>query len=97
MEKWKQKNGPKATYDSLIRVFEQAGCLMYAEVVKRIYDREKMIQQSFEVTDDWKPLSPPPMPQPSTYPKHQSPQFPSTPEPSESFVLVNEAGNSSKG
>ena len=34
MEKWKQNLGPDATYDNLIKVFEQAGYKVYAEVVK---------------------------------------------------------------
>ena len=85
-----------ATYDSLIGVFQRAGYCEYAEVVKHICDREMMIQQSSEVMDDSIPSSPPLPPQPSTYPKLQSPQFPSTPASVESFILTNEARNSSR-
>ena len=55
-----------------------------------------MIQQSNEVIDDYIPSSPPLPPQPSTYPKLQSPQFPATPASVEPFVLTNEARNSSE-
>ena len=96
LEKWKQKNGPMATYHELIRVFERACCHYYAEFVKHICDREMMIQQPYEMMDECIPSSPPLLPQPSTYPKLQSPQFPSTPPSVEPFVLTNEASNNSE-
>ena len=85
-----------ATYDDLIGVFQRAGYCGYAEVVKHVRDREMMIQQFSEMTDDSIPSSPPLPPQPSTYPNLRSPQFPSTPASVEPFVLTNEARNSSR-
>ena len=85
-----------ATFCSLIDVFERAGHRDYAEFVKHIRDKEMMFQQSCEMSDDCIPSSPPLPPQPSTYPKLQSPRFPCTPASIESFVL-EEGVNSSEG
>ena len=36
LEKWKQYNGPRATYRNLIAAFEQAGCKNFAS---KVYER----------------------------------------------------------
>ena len=77
MEKWKQNLGPNATYNNLIKVFEQAGYEMYAEIVKGLLmkslqtDSEDFDRNTFNQT-------PPPLQQPLS----QLPVFPSQSEQS---------------
>ena len=63
LQKWKQKLGTKATYNNLIKVFEQAGYETYAEFVKGLVkNMQTIINQT-----------PPP---PSEQPLPQLPVFP---------------------
>ena len=58
MYTWKQRNGSKATYTKLIKIFERAGYKRYADEVKRIArDTDSESSSSGEETE-----------QPQTYP-----------------------------
>ena len=73
MEKWKQKFGHDATYDNLIKVFEQAGSKYYAEIVKGLLMKNSNVQ--VKTGDSNWIITPPP---PSK--ERLSPVFPSESE-----------------
>ena len=67
MEKWKQYRGRDATYNNLIKAFEQAGSKRYAEIVKGLL----MKNVQTDTGDSNRNITPPP---PSK--KRPSPVFP---------------------
>ena len=71
LEMWKQKHGSAATYNNLIKVFEQAGFKGYAEFVKGLL----MKNVQADTGDSNRNITPPP---PSK--KQPSPVFPSESE-----------------
>ena len=56
MEKWKQKLGRDATYNNLIKVFEQAGSNYYAEIIKDLL----MKNVQAKTGDSYRNITPPP-------------------------------------
>ena len=86
---WKQNNGSKATYSSLITIFEQAGYLHYANEVRKIAQRSANDGETGGSGEDYLQKV-----QPPTYPTYK-PQPPSQlpPEPpnsTEAYVIVDE-------
>ena len=86
---WKTRNGSKATYNKLIKIFEQAGYKSYADEVR-------IVQLSDSETDDSSGSGgeQSQVDQPQTYPEYK-PQAPSqlpptTSESTEVFVVVDE-------
>ena len=69
LQKWKQKLGPDATYNNIIKVFKQAGYETYAEFVE---DLVKNVQT--DTSRNTINQTPPP---PSEQPSPQLPVFPS--------------------
>ena len=70
MEKWKQKFGSGATYNNLVKVFEQAGYKSYAEVVKDLVMKNVQTDTTIDQT--------PPPPSKQRFPQLQV--FPSESE-----------------
>ena len=66
LEKWKQKFGSDATYNNLIKVFEQAGYKNYAEIVKDLV--MKNVQTDTAIDQTPPPLSEQLLPQLPVFP-----------------------------
>ena len=90
---WKERNGSKATYTKLIKIFEQAGYKSYADEVRRI------AHISNSDTDDSSGSGEeeyPQIEQPQTYPDYkqhalfQIPQPTTSPKSTEVYVMVEE-------
>ena len=77
MHTWKTRNGSKATYAKLIKIFEQAGYKSYADKVRRI------TQISNSDTDDSSGSGEeyPQIEQPQTYPDYKLHALPQVPQP----------------
>ena len=71
LEIWKQKHGSAATYNNLIKVFEQAGSKHYAEIVKDLLMKNVQV----ETGDSNRNVTPPPLSK-----ERPSPVFPSESE-----------------
>ena len=87
---WKTRNGSKATYRKLIKIFERAGYKSYADEVKRI------IHLNDSETDDSSGSGgeQSQVDQPQTYPEYKPQALsqlpPATSESTEVFVVVDE-------
>ena len=87
MYTWKIKNGSKATYAKLIKIFEQAGYKNYADEVRKI------AHVSNSDTDDTSGSG---EEQPQTYPDYKPHLVPHIPQPmtstesTEVYVMVKE-------
>ena len=94
MNTWKIRNGSKATYAKLIKIFEQADYKSYADEVRRI------AHISNSDTDDSSGSGEehPQIEQPQTYPDYKPHALPQVPQPmtlSESakvYVMAEEEG-----
>ena len=95
---WKSRNGSKATYAKLIKVFEQAGYKNYADKVRKI------VHISNSDTDDSSGSGEehPQIEQPPAYPDYKPHALPQVPQPmtstesTEVYVMVQE-NNQPKG
>ena len=87
---WKQRNGSKATYSKLIRIFERAGYQNYADEVRKI------AQASDNETDDSSGSGEQsPIEQPQTYPMYTQQSLSQLPPAtrigkSRTYVIVDE-------
>ena len=72
LEIWKQKHGSAATYNNLIKVFEQAGYKNYAEIVQDLLNNVRT--DTGDSSRNTINQTPPP---PSEQPSPQLPIFPS--------------------
>ena len=84
---WKERNGSKATYTKLIKIFEQAGYKSYVDEVRKI------AHISNSDTDGSGEEEYPQIEQPQTYPDykpHQVPQSTTAPKSTEVYVMVEE-------
>ena len=94
MYTWKTRNGSKATYAKLIKIFEQAGYKSYADEVRRI------AHISHSDTDDSSGSGEehPQIEQLQTYPDYEPHALPQVPQPvissksAEVYVMVEEEG-----
>ena len=92
MYTWKTRNGSKATYAKLIKIFEQAGYKSYADKVRRI------ARISNSDTDDSSGSGEehPQIEQPPAYPDYKPHALPHIPQPmtstesTEVYVMVKE-------
>jgi hypothetical protein len=84
---WKTRNGSKATYAKLIKIFEKAGYKTYADKVRRI------AHISNSDTDDSNGSGEEDHPQSQTYPDYKPYALPQVPQPmtsesTEVYVMV---------
>ena len=92
MYTWKKRNGSKATYTKMIKIFEQAGYKTYADEVRKI------AHISNSDTDDSSDSGEehPQIEQPQTYPDYKPRALPRVPQPmtstelTEVYVMVKE-------
>ena len=89
LQKWKQRNGAKATYSKLMRIFERAGYKNYADEVRKIAqagDSETDDSSSGEEQSQTE--------QPQTYPTNTQQSVsqlpPVIPKSTETYVIINE-------
>ena len=93
MYTWKKRNGSKATYAKMIKIFEQAGYKIYADEVRKIAH----ISNS-DTSDDSSGNGEehPQIEQPHTYPDYKPHVLPQVPQPmtstesTEVYVMVKE-------
>ena len=92
MHTWKQRNGTKATYRKLTRVFERAGYHCYADEIRRIAQFSNSETESDDSSGSGEEQSRPEQP---TYPPTKSlealPQVPPViPKATETYVIVTD-------
>ena len=85
------RNGSKATYAKLIRIFEQAGYKSYADEVRRIVHISNSDTDDSSGSDEEHPQ----IEQPQTYPDYESHALSQVPQPTsfestEVYVIVKE-------
>ena len=89
MYTWKKRNGSKATYAKLIKIFEQSDCKSYADKFERIASISNYDTDDFSASEEEHPQ----IKQPQTYPDykpHALPQVPqATSESTEVYVMVD--------
>ena len=91
MHIWKQRNGTKATYNRLIKIFERAACKHYADEVKNIMqisDTESE-ESSGSGEENCK------LEQPEAYPPYQQKKSlchisPAKPKSSETYMIIHD-------
>ena len=94
MYTWKTRNGSKATYAKLIKIFEQAGYTSYADEVRRIAHISHSDTSDSSGSGEEE--------QPQTYPDCKAHVLPQVPQPvtstesTEAYVMIEE-GNLPKG
>ena len=91
MHKWKQRNGTKATYSRLIKIFERAGYKTYADAVKRTAQlSESESEESSGSGEEHSKLE-----QPDAYPPYQQKKSlrhltPAKPKSSETYMIMHD-------
>ena len=91
LQTWKQRNGSKATYRKLIKIFERAGYKRYADDVRMLaHDSDSETDDSSVNGEEHSPVE-----QPSTYPPCDPQKIPQPssvkPEATEAYVVTSEA------
>ena len=90
---WKERNGSKATYTKLIKIFEHAGYKSYADEVRRIAHISNSDTDDSSGSEEEEH---PQIEQPQTYPDFKPHALPKVPQPmtstesTEVYVMVEE-------
>ena len=85
---WMQRNGSKATYIKLMKVFERAGYRNYADLVKTIIDLSDNEADDSNNNGDEQS-------QPQTYPEYRQQQalsrpLQTVPKPTETYIMISD-------
>ena len=90
LQTWKQRNGSKATYSKLIKIFERAGYRNHADKLRKIAEAsDSETDDSSGSGEEQSPIE-----QPQTYPPYKQQSLsqlpPATPQSTETYVIINE-------
>ena len=88
---WKKRNGSNATYSKLIKIFEQAGCKICADEVRRI---AKLSDSEIDDSSSGSGEEYSQVEQPQTYPEYKRQALsrlpPAAPKSAEVYVMIEE-------